>query len=495
VRPHGAEAINIAAEQPFLHDETEAMGAVFQHYAYVTEEQAQFKESYYGYAGAVAAWRDLQCHKGTGFLGEYLDWVRDYTIFDDADLLGIQPLATRENSTGKWHFQNREARIVSIRTSTQARFVLDGVCWQNGPKSIQKFWNQFLLALIQKGIADQIVLLDSAGTAPRIKGVRTITIRSYQSKYDAADSLLLENTCRSLNADLFVSTGNTIPTDTPSFRVNFENSATEFANTETIWAANHASAHAVFSILNGISMCKAIPDISSDDVLVLPLAVSEDYQPLPDGSLITIKHQAGLPETYVVLTGERHSEEYAATSRALVQALHMMLNADIDISLVCVGGQAQFELDLRALAPSLRVFMIDAEHEAIPLVFAAAHAFVYSDTPNCNGLTVLNAMACGTPILAMPNTISAELARDVACFCDLTSSTEIAETLIQLHDVNLRAIIKKAETEQAAILNTQNQAEALLNSLNMCVEKIASGARDKPGSGWRVLRKYQIDHH
>jgi glycosyltransferase involved in cell wall biosynthesis len=423
-------------------------------------------------------------------LGEFLDWVKDYTMFDDADLLGIQPLATREAATGKWHFRHREAQMVSIPTSSQARFVLDGVCWQNGPKSIQNFWTQFLLALVQKGMADQIVLLDRAGTAPRIKGVHTLTIRSYQSKYDAADSLILEKTCRSLNADLFVSTGNTIPTDTPSFRVNFGNSASEFANTETIWAANHASAHAVFSIFNGISMCKAIPEISSDNVVVLPLAVNEDYQPLPRAALDTIKQEAGLPETYVVLTGERDSEESADTSRAVVHALHLMQEADINISLICVGGKAQFEPDLRTLAPSLHVLRIDADHEAIPLVFAAAHAFVNTNS-NCMGTPVLNAMACGTPILATPNTISAELAREVACFCDLTSSREIAEILVQLHDMNLRSKIAKLAIDQAALFTTQNQAEALLSCLNDCVEKIVSGAQARPGAGWRILRRYQ----
>ena len=45
---------------PFLHDETEAAGLVFNHYAYVTEAQVAFKERRYAFHGAVQDWRRLQ---------------------------------------------------------------------------------------------------------------------------------------------------------------------------------------------------------------------------------------------------------------------------------------------------------------------------------------------------------------------------------------------------------------------------------------------------
>ncbi len=52
-----------AAVKPFMHAETEAAGLVFQHFAYATREQVQFKESYYGYKGAVKQWELLQAER------------------------------------------------------------------------------------------------------------------------------------------------------------------------------------------------------------------------------------------------------------------------------------------------------------------------------------------------------------------------------------------------------------------------------------------------
>ena len=51
---------NIAAVNPFKHKDTEEKGLIFQHFAYTTKEQLEFKEEYYGYKGAVSQWNDLQ---------------------------------------------------------------------------------------------------------------------------------------------------------------------------------------------------------------------------------------------------------------------------------------------------------------------------------------------------------------------------------------------------------------------------------------------------
>ena len=68
---------------PFTADETEKEGLVFDHYAYATEEQVAFKETYYGYKGAVAAWRRLQENtKWPAKLKDFIPWVKDETIVD-----------------------------------------------------------------------------------------------------------------------------------------------------------------------------------------------------------------------------------------------------------------------------------------------------------------------------------------------------------------------------------------------------------------------------
>ena len=50
----------------------------FRHYAYLTEEQVRFKEVYYGYKGAVDAWKKLQNEtEFPVYLRDYFPWVKD----------------------------------------------------------------------------------------------------------------------------------------------------------------------------------------------------------------------------------------------------------------------------------------------------------------------------------------------------------------------------------------------------------------------------------
>lgn len=65
------------AEGAFLtHDQTETAGLVFDHYGYAFRRQVEYKEKFYGYAGAVAGWEKLQKNKAWPVrLSDFLPWV------------------------------------------------------------------------------------------------------------------------------------------------------------------------------------------------------------------------------------------------------------------------------------------------------------------------------------------------------------------------------------------------------------------------------------
>jgi ADP-heptose:LPS heptosyltransferase len=74
---------DLSRMDPFLHAETEARKLVFDHYAYVTEQQLRFKELYYGYRGAVSTWRSLQANRAFPcLLKNFFPWVKDDAVVD-----------------------------------------------------------------------------------------------------------------------------------------------------------------------------------------------------------------------------------------------------------------------------------------------------------------------------------------------------------------------------------------------------------------------------
>lgn len=57
------------------HAETELQGLVFDHYSYVLPQQIRFKETYYGYAGAMRSWHMLQELDNPGNLSKHFSWA------------------------------------------------------------------------------------------------------------------------------------------------------------------------------------------------------------------------------------------------------------------------------------------------------------------------------------------------------------------------------------------------------------------------------------
>jgi hypothetical protein len=63
---------------------TEELGLVFEHFAYCTKENVQFKEDFYGYAGLLKSWEELQKTHGPVRLNRFFGHVQDRSVVDDA---------------------------------------------------------------------------------------------------------------------------------------------------------------------------------------------------------------------------------------------------------------------------------------------------------------------------------------------------------------------------------------------------------------------------
>ncbi|MCG2721195.1 MAG: hypothetical protein L6290_04145, partial [Thermodesulfovibrionales bacterium] len=99
---------DLASLNPIMHSDTESLHLVFQHYAYATEAQLQFKEQYFGYAGAVTQWKRLQEQtQFPVFLKDYFSWVKDNALVNTTQSQNIRAVG-RQNIAGEWQFIQHE---------------------------------------------------------------------------------------------------------------------------------------------------------------------------------------------------------------------------------------------------------------------------------------------------------------------------------------------------------------------------------------------------
>ncbi len=96
---------NLAGLWPFRQEETEPRGLVFQHFAYADRSQLAFKESYYGYLGAIEAWERLKAVQTFPvMLRDHFPWVSDGAEVVTAESQAVQPLASLSDDGG-WTFR------------------------------------------------------------------------------------------------------------------------------------------------------------------------------------------------------------------------------------------------------------------------------------------------------------------------------------------------------------------------------------------------------
>ena len=293
VRAGATGLVDVADERAFLHDETERAGAVFQHFAYATEAQVRFKESYYGYGGAVAHWHRLReamrAADGPLRLGDYLPWVNDDTLVDHAKRRHVSLLA-HERDDGSWTFVRRtEESGTTAASEREDAIVVDGVFFQYQLNSgIARVWRSFLREWLKTGFARRIVFLDRGGAGPRLTGLTTRSIPVWDGERSAADSLRLQQVCDEEGAALFVSTYYTSPVATPSLMLVYDMIPERLGlpTAEPVWAEKrlaieHADAYACISESTRHDLLELEPAAGDKPAVVIPLGV-DDFAVRPD---------------------------------------------------------------------------------------------------------------------------------------------------------------------------------------------------------------------
>ena len=194
-------------------------------------------------------------------------------------------------------------------------------------------------------------------------------------------------------------------------------------------------------------------------VAVTPLAVDPAvYRPAPAAEVERVRRVFGLAGPFILFVGGIEPRKNLAR---LVESFGR-LPADLDVGLVLAGGgvawnpEGRGELDaaLRSLpdpiaARVVRTGYVD-EADKVALL-TAAEVLAYPSRYEGFGLPVLEAMACGTPVLTSDSSALPEVAGDAAVMVDPEDADRIAEGLERvIRDGELRERLRAAGERRAA---------------------------------------------
>jgi alpha-1,3-rhamnosyl/mannosyltransferase len=209
--------------------------------------------------------------------------------------------------------------------------------------------------------------------------------------------------------------------------------------------------------------------VAPEKVRAIPLAASDRFRPIEPARLTPVLGAHGLrPREYVCFVG---AIEPRKNIGRLVQAMTLVRARRPDAPPLILAGPAgwgEAELRRRFGDPQTRHLGWVEPAEAVALIAGAA-LFVYPSLYEGFGLPVLEALACGTPVLTSTDPSIQEVAGDAAAYAEPASVEALAAGIVELLDSDSRrAELSRRGLARARQFSWDRTADATLAVYASC---------------------------
>jgi glycosyltransferase involved in cell wall biosynthesis len=202
-----------------------------------------------------------------------------------------------------------------------------------------------------------------------------------------------------------------------------------------------------------------------------------DRQPLPSA----IREKYRLPERYLLyaaasLPHKNHARLFAALQYAKKQIP--------ELKLLLIGardkGEDTLAKEIRRLGLEEDVILLGwIPFEDVPAIYQGCEAFVFPTLHEGFGLPVIEAMACGVPVICSRIEPLIEVAGDAALFVDPLDSEGMAKTIVSLlNDPMARTELVHKGYRRAQEFTWEATARKTLGFIHAMASRAASGVRD-----------------
>jgi glycosyltransferase involved in cell wall biosynthesis len=208
---------------------------------------------------------------------------------------------------------------------------------------------------------------------------------------------------------------------------------------------------------------------------VVYCGVDDIFRPLPPARVDEFRRQRALPEHFILFLGTIEPRKNVQT---LIRAYARWRQAETSLpKLIVAGGKGWYYDRIFAAVESLGltgdiIFPGYVEQEELPLWYNAADLFVYPSRFEGFGLPVLEAMACGVPVVTTNASSLPEVAGDAALLVAPDDEGQLVEAMrCGLSDQTLRQEIRAKGLAQAARFSWEYTARRTLNSYHLAMEQ------------------------
>ena len=212
-------------------------------------------------------------------------------------------------------------------------------------------------------------------------------------------------------------------------------------------------------------------NVSEDKIIVIPGGVGKEYHPVNSNMLSHVKSMYVESSNYLLVVG---TIEPRKNLKRLLRSWQLICNDYRDIQLIIVGVEANsarsVDMPLTVKSTSLLGY-VDDQH--LPALYSGAIALIFPSVYEGFGLPALEAMACGTPVLASNATSLPEVVGDAGLLFDPYDIDDMSSSIERIiTDSDLRETLQLKGLERAKQFTWERTASLVWEVLSQTASDI-----------------------
>lgn len=206
--------------------------------------------------------------------------------------------------------------------------------------------------------------------------------------------------------------------------------------------------------------------IDTSKITVIPEAPRSSFWPVPIEETVAVRRRLKIDDDFILFVGTIEPRKNLLT---LVRAFEAVLRNGVQTQLVLVGNEGWLTGELHGFLKSADVrervrftgYLADDDLRAL---YSSCRVFVYPSLYEGFGLPLLEAMACGAPVITSNIPVIRETVRDVALLISPTDVDDLARSIKHLlEDPAEREQRSAAGKQHASKFSWEKAAAATLN--------------------------------
>jgi glycosyltransferase involved in cell wall biosynthesis len=381
------------------------------------------------------------------------------------------------------------------------KLVVDGVFFQlaGGGIGISRVWSSLLPRLAARQDLE-ITLLDR-GNSPSFDKIEKLNFPRYTILANtAADSFLIDRVCREVGAEVFISTYYTTPVTIPSVLMVYDMipEVLGFDLRRRDWqekqiAIAFASYYACISETTRSDLMRFYPTIGYDRAQITHCAVEHHvFRPRDEAQVEDFKRKLGIAKPYFLLVGSR--EQYQGYKNGSLVFTAMEDFGNLPTEILCVGGEPEIRPDDLARLPSnISARRVDLTDDELACAYSGADAMIHPSLYEGFGMPVIEAMACGCPVITTMHGALGEISGEAALFVTGHDASELRRAMKLVREPSHRKGSVMKGLQRAALYNWDAAALGLCDLLSKSVKERNTPSMQSFLHEWKRLRTIQAE--